>query len=160
MASTVVTKGVHGANMLCSLIRSAEHLVIFFVGDRMTERSISTEIVQLQDPVNICNIIARKFEEISQKSTIVVISPIRFPAFTAAIYDTFLPKLTSTGEPLGYNGHSFRASNQLHSLLKQANMFTLLDSTPKAASATEAATLPSIDVIGFSKGSIVLNQVS
>lgn len=166
MASVIVKKGVHGANALCTLTRSAEHLVIFFVGDRITELSISTEIVQLQDPVNICNILAKKYGEISQKSTIVVISPTRFQASTAAVYETFLPELTPTGEPLRYNGPCFRASDQLLSLLEQDTMFRLLDLTPKAATATQAAataittTLPAIDVIGFSKGGIVLNQVS
>ncbi|KAG7671038.1 hypothetical protein Ndes2526B_g01192 [Nannochloris sp. 'desiccata'] len=165
MASVIVKKGVHGANALCTLTRSAEHLVIFFVGDRITELSISTEIVQLQDPVNICNILAKKYGEISQKSTIVVISPTRFQASTAAVYETFLPELTPTGEPLRYNGPCFRASDQLLSLLEQDTMFRLLDLTPKAATATQAAataittTLPAIDVIGFSKGGIVLNQL-
>jgi len=166
MTSILVAKGVHGANTLCTLIRSAAQLVIFFVGDRMTEHNISTEIAPLQDPVNICNLLARKYEEISQKSTIVVISPTKFQASTAAVYDTFLPKLAPTGEPLEYNGHIFRASNQLQSLLEQDNVFTMLNSTPKAASATAAATsatattFPPIDVIGFSKGGIVLNQVN
>jgi hypothetical protein len=167
MASLVVSKGVHGISTLHIFKNSADHLVIFFKGDPIAEGAASHEIAHLQDPVNICSILHRKYEENSQKSTIVVISPTTATTGTgtAAVYDTFFPKLTSTGEPLGYNGHSFKASEQLTSLLQQHQLFEVPKTVAELATATEAATtwtasaLPTVDVIGFSKGGVVVNQV-
>lgn len=69
--------------------------------------------------------------------------PSRYEACFAC-YDHFLAKVTRSGEPLGYHGGTFRATQQLSSLL---------------CSAGWDAGLP-CHVVGFSKGGVVLNQAS
>ena len=110
MFSVSVSKGLHGVHKLHILKRSQDHFVIFFPGDSIDPAHISPDIAYLQDPVNVCNILGEKFGP--QKSTIVVVSPTRFQA-SFAVYDAFFPKLTPTGEPLSYNGRTFKAAEQL-----------------------------------------------
>ena len=61
-----------------------------------------------------------------------------------ACFDSFLERVTRSGEPLGYRGAGLRALRQLASLL--------------AAAGSWEPGLP-VHLVGFSKGGIVLNQV-
>lgn len=145
MASMLkIVRGTYGVNKLFVLLRApCSHLVVYFVGDQIQEFGVDPAILRLQTPQEILNILSAKF---GPQSTVAVIAPSRVEGCFVC-YDHFFDKLTLTGEPLGY-GRSWRASEQLYSLLRDAELIT-------ASSSTQ---LP-IDVVGFSKGAVVVNQV-
>lgn len=70
-------------------------------------------------------------------------APSRYEACFAC-FDHFLNRTTRSGEPLGYQGATFRATQQLSSLLEGAGWH---------------AALP-CHLVAHSKGGVVLNQAS
>lgn len=144
MAALCIAKGAHGVNKLW-ILRSpnpsfcTERTLVFFAGDRVEAFGMDEEIHQLQDPAHICAILAAKA---GPATTVVAVIPSHYEA-CCAVYHHFFEKLTLTGEPLGYSGRAYKASEQLHSLLEAAGV----------------AGAAAVDVVGFSKGGIVLNQV-
>lgn len=147
MARLIVAQGQHGVNKLhvpAGRDAGASALVVFFIGDRIESVGCDPDVLALQEPATLLTqVLCAKFPG----CTVAVVTPSRFEACCAA-YDHFLVSCTLTGEPLGYPGASFKASSQLLSLLHHAG---LLPSPP--------APLPSIHLVGFSKGGVVLNQV-
>jgi len=145
MAKLVISKGLHGVNKLHVLhpIEPPVGLVVFFPGDRIENSGLNPYIQRLQEPIEIVEIVAQKFPaHIS-----VLITPSRVEACSSC-YDHFFSRLTLTGEPLGYDGFKFKASEQLESLLK----FAIPD--------LDFRHMPVLTVLGFSKGGVVLNQAS
>jgi hypothetical protein len=66
-------------------------------------------------------------------------------------------RTTTTGEPLGYQGASFKASSQIESLLRDGGLWP-----GETAGETAGGALPPtcrLVLAGFSKGGVVLNQV-
>ena len=156
MAAMVIAEGAHGVNKLhvarsparSPADRGGGGLVVAFPGDRIDSAAVPPEVVRLQDPRLLAGLLARKFPGRS----VAVVTPSRLEA-GCACFDHFLEKLTLTGEPLGYHGAGFKASQQLVSLLRAAQLWP-------AADDADAAPPPAVAVVGFSKGGIVLNQVT
>ena len=147
MAKLVVTKGFHGVNKL-HVARVPEGaaprgILVYFGGDRIEQFGADPEITRLQDPMEVCSIMARKFPGCD----VVLVTPSRVEAGCVA-YEHFFCKLTLTGEPLGYHGSSYKASDQLYSLLLAAGVVG------------GGSPFPPVTVVGFSKGGVLLNQVS
>ncbi|KAK9817136.1 hypothetical protein WJX72_010060 [[Myrmecia] bisecta] len=142
-AELKILQGVHGHDKAYHLpCTNAKAVVVFYPGDQLQDRSLPAEVLRLQDPHNQARIMAKKFPG----ATIYVVMPSRLEA-GCACFDHFLNKTTQTGEPLGYQGSSFKACSQLWSLLKHAGSWK------------EGANQPIIHLVGFSKGGVVLNQV-
>jgi hypothetical protein len=143
-----VCAGVHGVNKLHVVPpRSPPDppagVVVFFLGDRIESFGVDPAVTRLQDPSLVAQLLAGKFPGLA----VAVVTPSRSEA-GCACYDHFFPKLTLTGEPLGYQGRTFKASEQLQSLLQAAR---LAPPPPQPC--------PPVTLIGFSKGGVVLNQV-
>lgn len=143
MAPLFIAKGVHGVNKLHISRGTGSRIIVFFLGDRVEHFGLDPEINKLQDPSNICDIFAAKA---GPESTVVVVQPSHLEACCAR-YRHFFKALTLTGEPLGYKPQEYKASEQLQSLLENANVFN------------PAADSQHTDIIGFSKGGILVNQV-
>lgn len=139
----VIAKGPHGVDK-AHVLHSASPvhgLVAYFPGDRIERFGVDPEIQRLQDPWEVANLLAGKFPN----HTVVLVTP-RLEA-CCSCYDHFLGTMTLTGEPLEYRGSSFKASEQLSSLLEHA------------AGVCPGAPFPPCHVVGHSKGGVVLNQL-
>ena len=147
MAPLFVGKGVHGVNKLHISRGTGNRIVIFFLGDRVEQFGLDAEINKLQDASNVCDIMAAKA---GPESTVVVIQASHIEA-CCSVYKNFFNALTLTGEPLGYSPKGFKASEQLQSLLENAEVFHHF--------AASAGRTYQTDVIGFSKAGILVNQV-
>lgn len=147
----VISKGIHGVNKLYVSRLPIQSLgtVVFFPGDRIEQYGLDADIYSLQEPGTIVSILSEKFPGFD----VVVVSPARVEAGFVA-YEHFLNKLTLTGEPLGYYGRSFKASEQLQSLLSNANILE-----NRSLLGNNSTPWPPMYIIGFSKGGVVLNQL-
>lgn len=123
-------------------------MCVFYPGDQLESVHCSPDILRLQDPKNICEILSRKFSG----SHVVYVSPSRLEAGFAC-FDHFLTGTTIEGDPKEYNGAAFRASSQLAALLKE------LRAQGRIPPASQDAAASNLILAGFSKGGIVLNQI-
>ena len=115
----------------------------------MLAAGLDPAAVRLQSPPDLAQLLAQRWPGHS----VFLVQPSRHEA-GAACYDHFLRAWTLTGEPLGYGGPGFKASEQLWSLLAAAGE----DGGTNGGSAAASA-LPDVHAVGFSKGGVVLNQL-
>lgn len=127
---------------------NARKLVLFFFGDQIRQAGVDPIVTQYQTPDHIAGTLASKF---GPEVDIALIVPSRFEACYAC-YDHFFDKLTLTGEPVHSYGRSWKAANQLYSLLCDAGLFYNSLSTSQIKG-------PEIEIIGFSKGGLLVNEV-
>jgi hypothetical protein len=155
MTSLVIAKGCYGVNKLHVLKRArtgiAPKLIVFFFGDQIQEAGVDPVVIQCQRPDHICNTLASKY---GSEVDIALVVPSRVEA-CCACYDHFFDKLTLTGEPVHGYGRSWKASNQLFSLLCDGGLLPGKDCDDDASSQQ----LPNIEIIGFSKGGVLVNEV-
>lgn len=138
-----VLKGSFGANKTYWASRPGEKgIIVFFPGDQLEDALAPPEIRRLQDPKVQAQLMATKFGGCSS----VVVMPSRLEG-SFACFDHFLNKVTRSGEPLGYQGSSLKASSQIVSLLQ-------------AGCPTGDSKELVYHLVGFSKGGVVLNQAS
>lgn len=137
-----VLKGSFGANKTYWVNRpSRKGIILFFPGDQLEHALAPPEIRRLQDPKVQAQLMASKFAACSS----VVVMPSRLEG-SFACFDHFLNRVTRSGEPLGYQGASLKASSQIASLLQ-------------AGCPTGDNKEMVYHLVGFSKGGVVLNQV-
>ncbi|GAB4821223.1 hypothetical protein N2152v2_008269 [Parachlorella kessleri] len=91
-----------------------------------------------KEPQRIAELLHAKFPA----PHVYIVLPARYHGCFAC-YDQFLSKTTASGEPLGYQGTTYKATQQLAALLTAAGGWDLR--------------LP-CHLVGFSKGGMVLNQ--
>ncbi|KAK9803368.1 hypothetical protein WJX73_010043 [Symbiochloris irregularis] len=171
-----VLRGAHGCNKIHLLRRDlCQGLVIFFGGDLIVDARAPAAVHQLQDSKHQVHLLSERFPD----CTIAVVVASRFEGGFAC-YDRFLNGTTLTGEPKGYNPSSYKASEQISSLLQAANIpFRACaqqghdqkngdhPSSADAANLHPPAPLGAdnhqgllpCQLVGFSKGCVVLNQV-
>jgi hypothetical protein len=165
MATVVIAKGSHGVNKLHVLL-PARHcgnddhpfpsgVAVLFPGDRIEAFGVDPEIMRLQEPADQAMVLAAKFP---RDWAIAVVHPSRMEA-GCSCYDHFFEKLTLTGEPLGYRAGTFKASQQLQSLLVAAGLYPTGSSNETRSGNGGSGVVPQCAIIGFSKGGIVLNQL-
>lgn len=76
-------------------------LVLFWPGDQLESIHASKEVLRLQDPQTLVQVLQRKFPG----SHVAVITPSRLEAGFAC-FDHFLPGTTLEGDPIAYNVRS------------------------------------------------------
>mmetsp|Transcript_38994 Transcript_38994/g.84843 ORF Transcript_38994/g.84843 Transcript_38994/m.84843 type:complete len:307 (-) Transcript_38994:263-1183(-) len=125
-----------------ALERCEDHrqVVMFFMGDNVKAKE--GIVARLNNAEGIIAAIAPKF----RNASVLVVQPDLYHEDCFACYANFLPSMTRSGEPLGFNPSSLRALRHLRSILQQTGC--------AAASEKVAVTL-----LGFSKGGVVLNQL-
>ena len=116
-------------------------LMIFFQGDLVQEIDTEKGISRLQDPRVISSILSAKF---GPEATIIVIGPSSRREGPFSCYDHFFDNLEGDPSEGTYRTQNFKASVHLQHLLQHDIL---------------APHIQHIDVVGFSKGGIILNQV-
>lgn len=136
-----IAKGPEGTNKVYSLRREgAEGRVLFFTGDQVESKEAVPRVMELQDPKMQAALVGTKFPN----SSVLVVFPSRVEAGFAC-YDHFLKKTTRTGEPLGYTGPGYKAIEQMCALSDEVLGYPVKGGF--------------VNLAGFSKGGVVLNQV-
>ncbi len=106
-------QGKYGVNKVWVLIKDQEAVaaaiapvVVWFGGDVIT--NVPEAIHALQQPKVVLHLLASKFPS---ASALIAVSPSRIEG-NYVCYDHFLPRLTRSGEPLGYDGRIYKASGE------------------------------------------------
>jgi len=141
MASAKVLE-CKGNRVYCFSNSNPSGVVVFFGGDQVDPEHLQSKCHHLQDPASQAMIMQEKFPG----SAVLVVKPDRMEG-PFSCYDTFLVKTTRSGEPLGYDGKTFKASSQLQLILQESLGLTLLEQGKPLV------------VVGFSKGGVVLTQL-
>ncbi|GLJ29562.1 hypothetical protein SUGI_0583060 [Cryptomeria japonica] len=137
---------------------------ILFMGDR-AEGTGNPVIEKLSDLENVASIL------VSKLGWAVNAWVLEAPSFAGpfAVYNGFLPSITSTGEPNAYDPHGFPAASTTTSILAnclqqvkerishESEMNISRDI--KSSRVSSFKTYPKTVVLGFSKGGVVLNQL-
>lgn len=108
----------------------------------MDPEHLQSKCQHLQDPASQAMIMQEKFPG----SAVLVVKPDRMEG-PFSCFDTFLVKTTRSGEPLGYDGKTFKASSHLQTILQESSCLPLLEQGKPLV------------VVGFSKGGVVLTQL-
>jgi hypothetical protein len=141
MATTQVLE-CKGSRVYCFPRAQSSSVVVFFGGDQVDPEYLPAKVQLLQDPAFQASIMADKFPG----SSVLVVKPSRMEG-PFSCYDNFLNKTTRTGEPLGYDGRTFKASSHLQTLLEESSYLPILEQGG------------SLVTVGFSKGGVVLTQL-
>lgn len=141
MTTTQVSE-LKGNRIYCFSRAQSTRVVVFFGGDQVEPEYLPTKLQPLQDPAFQAAILQEKFPD----SSVFVVKPSRMDG-PYSCFDNFLNKTTRSGEPLGYDGRTFKASLHLHMILTEGLKLPILEQGG------------SLIIVGFSKGGVVLTQL-
>ncbi|KFM27557.1 hypothetical protein F751_4136 [Auxenochlorella protothecoides] len=141
MSNLRVVKGPHGVNKVHCVDRpDCKKTIVYFGGDQIHQHGVDGVIIDLQSPTKVAKLLCSS----SGGAAVYSIEPSRREAGSAC-YDNFLHGCTLSGEPLGYKAGPLKALPQLLALLIGAGW--------------EHRGGGRVDLIAFSKGGVVLNQI-
>ncbi|KAG2448358.1 hypothetical protein HYH02_006940 [Chlamydomonas schloesseri] len=148
MASTISVAGAGGCDTTVHLRvapgGTSSTAVMFIEGDQITDED-SLEILGPTrcSPEGHLQSIAGRFPD---ASPVLLVMPTTVVAGGQACFGNFVCASTATGEPLGFKPQEYRATTHLHAIL--------------AASGVDVGTKDvGLELVGFSKGAVVLNQL-
>ncbi|PNW85336.1 hypothetical protein CHLRE_03g181600v5 [Chlamydomonas reinhardtii] len=133
--------GVSGdTNVLRAGPASPARAVVFFEGDQITDED-TREILGLErcSPEGHLKSMAAHFPD----ALVLLVMPTTVVSAGQACFGNFICASTATGEPLGFKPQEYRAAAHIRAIL--------------AASGFNVAA--SVELVGFSKGAVVLNQL-
>eukprot|EP00887_Chlorella_sp_A99_P007488 scaffold2.g7488.t1 len=133
---------------------AAQGLLVFFGGDRVEPQQLPPPLRPLQTPAGMADALAAKFPGHS----LLLVEPTSVARGGSACYSTLLHKLSPSGEPHGHQAAGFRAAQQLWALVEAARLARPPRDSNAGADAPPPP-CPPVQLAGFSKGGVILNQL-